>query len=30
LIDDLLTIGVRDDRVSARVTAARSRALDPA
>jgi hypothetical protein len=30
LIDELLTIGVRDDRVSARVVAARSRALDPA
>lgn len=30
LIDDLLAIGVRDDRVSARVTAARSRALDAA
>lgn len=30
LVDDLLAIGVRDDRVSARVTAARMRALDPA
>jgi hypothetical protein len=30
LIDELLTIGVRDDRVSARVVAARTRALDPA
>jgi hypothetical protein len=27
LVDDLLTIGVRDERVSARVTAARQRAL---
>ena len=30
LIDELLTIGVRDDRVSARVVAARARALDTA
>ena len=30
LIDELLAIGVRDDRVSARVIAARARALDPA
>jgi hypothetical protein len=30
LIDELLAIGMRDDRVSARVIAARSRALDPA
>jgi len=30
LIDELLAIGVHDDRVSARVTAARSRALDAA
>ena len=30
MIDELLAIGVRDDRVSARVTAARSRALDAA
>jgi hypothetical protein len=30
LIDELLAIGVRDDRVSARVIAARSRTLDPA
>jgi hypothetical protein len=30
LIDDLLAIGVRDERVSARVTAARARALDAA
>ena len=29
LVDELLTIGVRDERVSARVVAARSRALDP-
>jgi hypothetical protein len=30
LVDDLLAIGVRDDRVSARVIAARSRTLDAA
>ena len=30
LIDELLAIGVRDDRVSARVIAARSRTLDAA
>lgn len=30
LVDELLTLGVRDERVSARVLAARSRALDPA
>jgi len=30
LIDELLEIGARDDRVSARVLAARTRALDPA
>ena len=30
LIDELLAIGVRDDRVSARVIAARAGALDPA
>jgi hypothetical protein len=30
LVDDLLAIGVRDDRVSARVIAARSRTLDVA
>jgi hypothetical protein len=30
LIDELLAIGVRDERVSARVIAARSRTLDPA
>jgi hypothetical protein len=29
LIDELLAIGVRDERVSARVVAARSRTLDP-
>ena len=29
LVDDLLAIGVRDERVSARVIAARTRALDP-
>ena len=30
LIDELLEVGTRDDRVSARVIAARTRALDPA
>ncbi len=30
LVDELLTIGVRDERVSARVVAARARALDTA
>jgi hypothetical protein len=30
LIDELLSIGARDERVSARVVAARARALDPA
>jgi hypothetical protein len=30
LIDELIEIGARDDRVSARVIAARTRALDPA
>jgi hypothetical protein len=30
LIDELLSIGVRDERVSARVIAARERSLDPA
>jgi hypothetical protein len=30
LVDELLGVGVRDDRVSARVTAARTHALDPA
>ena len=30
LIDELLVLGVRDDRVSARVIAARARTLDPA
>lgn len=30
LVDELLAVGVRDDRVSARVIAARTRALDPA
>jgi len=30
LVDELLSLGVRDERVSARVLAARSRTLDPA
>jgi hypothetical protein len=30
LVDELLAVGARDERVSARVIAARSRALDPA
>ena len=30
LVDDLLTLAIRDDRVSARVVAARTHALDPA